>query len=313
MSKARKAGWLVVMIALVLLLATGARSGLHQQLYGHLHNKWPGNQAPDKNIWLPDFKAVIQARPVEGVTNLSGIAYDFDRNRLLGITNSGAMEIVALNRDGELLGRYPLIGFEDAEGIAYIGGGRVVIADEQLQQLDIITLPDAPGPIHVEQAQFVAIGVNLSEHNKGFEGVAYDAANDRVFAIKERDPRQLYSITGMVASMGGPLQIRIKDLTSWVERSVFSRDLSEGYYDPKTGHLLLLSDESRNITELDDKGDFVSILSLRSQAGDLKRTVPQAEGMTMDADGELYVVSEPNLFYRFSKSKNTQVAQVEKP
>jgi uncharacterized protein YjiK len=115
----------------------------------------------------------------------------------------------------------------------------------------------------------------------------------------------------MLASIGGPLQIRIKDLTSWVDRSVFSTDLSEGYYDPKTGHLLLLSEESSNVTELDEKGDFVSILSLRKQAGDLKKTMLGAEGMTMDADGELYIVCEPNLFYRFSKSKNTQIARAE--
>lgn len=275
MSKARKAGLLVVVVALALVITTGVRYAWFSQLYGHWHNQWYGNQAPDKNIWLPDYKAVIQAKPVEGVTNLSGVAYDYDRDRLLGITNGAPMEIVVLSRDGDLLGRYPLIGFEDTEGIAYIGGGRVVIADERLQQLDIVTLPDTPAPIHVEQAQFVAIGVNLSPHNKGFEGVTYDRANDRVFAIKERDPRQLYSVTGMLPSMGGPLQIRIKDLTSWVNRSVFSRDLSDGYFDPKSGHLLLLSDESANITELDGKGDFVSILSLRSQAGDLKHSVPQ--------------------------------------
>jgi uncharacterized protein YjiK len=313
MSKAWKAGLLVVVIALALVFTTGARSAWPLQLYEHWQNKWHGNQAPDKNIWLPDFKATIQAKPLKGVTDLSGITYDFDRGRLLGITNGDPMEILVLNRNGDLLDRYPLIGFEDTEGLAYIGGGRVVIADERLQQLDVVTLPDTPGPIHIEQAQFLAIGVNLSTHNKGFEGVTYDAANDRIFAIKERDPRQLYSVTGMLASIGGPLQIRIKDLTSWVNRSVHTGDLSEGYYDPRTGHLLLLSDESANITELDEKGDFVSILSLRSQAGDLKRTVPQGEGMTMDSDGELYVVSEPNLFYRFTKARNTTVASMAKP
>jgi uncharacterized protein YjiK len=313
MSKPWKASLLVVVIALALVSAASVRFAWHMQLYGHWHNMWYGNQAPDKNIWLPDYKVVIQAKPVESVTNLSGITYDSDRDRLLGITNGTPMEIVALSRNGDLLERYPLIGFEDSEGIAYIGGGRVVIADERLQQLDIVTLPDTPAPIHVEQAQFVAIGVNLSKHNKGFEGVTYDPVNDRVFAIKERDPRQLYTVTGMLASLGGPLQIRIDDLTSWVDRSVFSRDLSEDYYDPRTGHLLLLSDESDNVTELDEAGNFVSIRSLRSMAGDLERTVPQAEGLTMDANGELYVVSEPNLFYRFAKAKGAMVASKEKP
>ncbi|PQO99655.1 MULTISPECIES: SdiA-regulated domain-containing protein [Pseudomonas] len=299
-----KRGTLGIFFIVVLLgaYAVSARFMVHQQLYAYWKNLWHGNQAPDKNIWLPDYKAVIQAKPVADITNLSGIAYDPEHDRLLGITNGVPMQIVAMSRNGDLLERYPLIGFQDTEGLAYMGNGRVVIADEQLQRLYVVTLPDSPGPIHVENAPFVAIEINLSEHNKGFEGVTYDAANDRIFAIKERDPRQLFTVTGMLTSIGGPLQIHIKDLTHWIDRSVFGLDLSEGYYDPRTGHLLLLSEQSSNVTELDQDGNFVSFRSLLG-LNDLKKTIPQAEGMTMDTSGELYIVSEPNLFYRFSKSK----------
>jgi len=302
MSKAWKPGVFFIVVLLG-AYAVSVHFMVHRQLYAHWQNLWHGNQAPDKNIWLPDYKAVIQAKPVASVTDLSGITYDPDRDRLLGITNSSSMAIVTLSRNGDLLERYPLIGFQDTEGIAYLGKGRVVIADEVLQRLYVVTLPSTPGPIHAENAPFLAIEINLSEHNKGFEGVTYDAANDRIFAIKERDPRQLYSVTGMLASMGGPLQVRIKDLTHWIDRSVFNLDLSEGYYDPRTGHLLLLSEQSSNLTELDQDGNFVSIRSLLGLTDDLEKTIPQAEGMTMDAEGELYIVSEPNLFYRFSKSK----------
>ncbi|QAY88915.1 SdiA-regulated domain-containing protein [Pseudomonas sp. ACM7] len=311
MSKTWKAGVLLI-AALLGVSVVSVHFGWHGQLYAHWHNSWYGNQAPDKNIWLPDYKVAIDGKPIPGITDISGIAYDPERDRLLGITNGVPMEILALTRDGDLLERYPLIGFEDTEGIAYMGKGRVVIVDERRQRLHIFTLPDTPGPIRAEQTQSLAIEINLSEHNKGFEGVTYDPANDRIFAIKERDPRQLYSITGMLGSIGSQLQIRIKDLTTWVDRGVFSKDLSEGYYDPRTGHLLLLSEQSSNLTELDQQGNFVSILSLRALAGDLKHTLPQAEGMTMDSAGELYIVSEPNLFYRFTQSKAGLSASAEK-
>ena len=38
----------------------------------------------------------------------------------------------------------------------------------------------------------------------------------------------------------------------------------------------------------------------------LKKTIPRAEGVTMDEAGTLYMVSEPNLFYRFEKQKLTR-------
>ncbi|WP_223527698.1 SdiA-regulated domain-containing protein [Pseudomonas sp. BF-B-26] len=311
MSKARKAG-IVLIAALVGVSVVSVHFSWPGQLYAHWHNSWYGNQAPDKNIWLPDYKVAVEGKPIPGITDMSGLAYDPDHDRILGITNGVPMEILALTRDGDLIERYPLIGFEDTEGIAYMGKGRVVIVDERQQRLHIFTLPETAGPIRADQTESLAIEINLSAHNKGFEGVTYDPANDRIFAIKERDPRQLYSITGMLGSIGNRMQIRIKDLTSWVDRGVFSKDLSEGYYDPRTGHLLLLSEESSNLTELDQQGNFVSILSLRALAGDLKRTLPQAEGMTMDNKGELYIVSEPNLFYRFTQTKAGLSASAEK-
>lgn len=49
-------------------------------------------------------------------------------------------------------------------------------------------------------------------------------------------------------------------------------------------------------------GRFVSLRSLQGGLSDLRHSAPPPEGMTMDRDGNLYVVSEPNLFYKFSKT-----------
>ena len=50
-----------------------------------------------------------------------------------------------------------------------------------------------------------------------------------------------------------------------------------------------------------DRGKPISTLSLlRGQHG-LRRSVPQAEGIATDDDGNLYLISELNLFYVFRK------------
>ena len=61
------------------------------------------------------------------------------------------------------------------------------------------------------------------------------------------------------------------------------------------------SDESRLILELDVDGRPLTTLSLSKGRQGLQKTVPQAEGIAMDDDGTMYLVSEPNLFYVFKK------------
>ncbi len=82
---------------------------------------------------------------------------------------------------------------------------------------------------------------------------------------------------------------------------LFVRDLSSLQFDERSGHLLALSDESRLVVELDGSGQPLSSLALDAGKHGLEQDVPQAEGIAMGPDGTLYVVSEPNLFYVFSK------------
>lgn len=294
--------WLASSVFLLTLIGIAScRFYWHQQFYYHLLGQLSADPAPGQDIWLPDYKVVIDAKPIEGTDNLSGITYDSDKDRLLTVINKGDMAIVALSRSGEVLDRYPLKGFDDVEGLAYMGNGRLALVEESAQQLRFVDLPAAGQEISAQDTPFLALAINLSEHNKGFEGVAYDSAGDRIFVIKERDPRQLYEVYGAAKSLEGRLQLKIHDLTSWIDRSVFGRDISDVYHDPKTGHLLILSDQSKLLIEVDDAGNYVSFRSLLGGITDLKASAPQAEGVTMDHSGNLYVVSEPNLFYAFKK------------
>ena len=56
-------------------------------------------------------------------------------------------------------------------------------------------------------------------------------------------------------------------------------------------------------------GEAVEIIGIGSHpAHGLKRGVPQAEGLAIDDQGVLYLVSEPNLFYRFAKPQRADQA-----
>jgi len=52
---------------------------------------------------------------------------------------------------------------------------------------------------------------------------------------------------------------------------------------------------------LDEQGEQVSFMTLLGGFNGLQHTIPRAEGVAMDDQGTLYMVSEPALFYRFTK------------
>jgi uncharacterized protein YjiK len=293
---------IVISVLLLGVLGTiSSRFYWHQQLFHSVAQIWRGGSQAT-GLWLPGFVPDVVAKPVEGIEeDISGITYDYDHDRLLTITNGGLMQIVALDRAGNVLERYLLEGFDDTEGLAYMGNGRVVVTEEGDQRLTFIQLPEKSATIRKGADPFITVGINLSTNNKGFEGVTYDPVTDRLFVIKERDPRQLYEIDGVSKSLNGNLSINLIDRTDWVNHEFFGRDIADAYYDPGTGHLIMLSEQSKLLIELDKEGRFVSYKSLLEGVKDFFSSKSHPEGVTMDAQGHLYVVSEPNLFYSFTR------------
>jgi len=299
----RRAKLWILGVSLIASIGFGVSEFHHwdERLYFYVKSQLNAAAWEGKSIWLPDYKVYIDAKPVKGIEkNLSSVVYDYDQDRLLAVINGGPTELVSMNKAGEVTGRYPLEGFGDIEGLAYMGSGRVVVVDERTQQLSFFQLPATPRSIHIEDAQYLSLGINLNG-NKGFEGITYDAANDRLFVVNERSPRQLFEISGVGASLGQRMQIKIRDLTSWIDGKVFATDLSDIHFDPKTKHLVILSDESKLLVEMTEEGKMVSFRTFVGWLSDLKQSAPQPEGVTLDNEGNLYVVSEPNLFYAFRK------------
>ena len=252
----------------------------------------------ERSLWLPDYQVVIEAQPIAGLEDdVSALTYDPDRRSLFSVTNHKA-ELIELSLDGKVLRRIALVGFGDAEAVEYIGPGTYVISDERAQRLFKVHVDERTRWLDAADSEQLSLGLGLNG-NKGFEGLAYDSQGRRLFVAKERDPLRILEITGFPGAEQRHNLHVADDLKR--DRRLFVRDLSSLQFDERSGHLLALSDESRLVVELDVDGRPISTLSLLRGMHGLKRSVPQAEGLAMDETGELYLVSEPNLFYRFTK------------
>jgi uncharacterized protein YjiK len=298
----------VIATALAGLLAitavtAGTQLRLFEQVWFRLEQRLSSPKDQERAVWLPDYHVTIDAKPIGNEQNMSALTFDPSRRTLFSVTNKDS-HLIELSLDGEVLRRISLRGFSDPEAVEYIRPGVFLITEERNHRLvevhvnDQTTLIDSADPANARQLSLS----DADTSNKGFEGLAYDPLNQRLFVAKEKDPVRIFEIKGFFPEAASkPLDI---DVHTNIERDqrLFVTDLSSLHYDVDTGHLLALSDESKMIVEMNAKGDPVSSFSLQGGNQGLQKDVPQAEGMSMDDHGNLYLISEPNLFYAFKKS-----------
>jgi len=285
-------------VALVLLIAAGQYLRLFERAWFNINTLW--HTVGEQAIALDKYQATVQAQVIEGLDDdVSALTFDPVRKSLFTVTNQNA-ELIELSLDGKILRRIALIGFGDPEAVEFISENIYVITDERQQRLIKIRLEEDTRFLDAADAEQITLGVHMNG-NKGFEGLAYDSIGKRLFVAKERDPMLIYEVHGFPHH--NPEKSYAVHVINNPKRDagLFVRDLSSLQYDERSGHLLALSDESRLIIELDIDGRPLSTLSLNKGRHGLEKTIPQAEGLAMDDDGNLYVVSEPNLFYVFKK------------
>ncbi|MBK5537792.1 SdiA-regulated domain-containing protein [Pseudomonas sp. TH05] len=292
---------LSLMLCLVALLLVGVAAQqyrLFERAWFNVQGLW--QPADARSIGLGDYRVEIEAQQIPGLDDdVSALTYDPVRKSLFTVTNKNA-ELIELSLEGQILRRVALVGFGDPEAVEFISADTYVLTDERRQRLIKIHLEDDTQFLDAADAEQMTLGVHMSS-NKGFEGLAYDSVGKRLFVAKERDPMLIYEVQGFPHY--NPEKSYAVHVVNNPKRDagMFVRDLSSLQYDERTGHLLALSDESRLVLELDVDGRPLSTLSLTKGQQGLRATVPQAEGIAMDDDGSLYLVSEPNLFYVFKK------------
>lgn len=289
---------ILLAITLLILVAAGQYLRLFERAWFNLNTLWQPESA--QSIGLGHYQVAVEGRSIEGLDDdVSALTFDPVRKSLFTVTNKNS-ELIELSLEGQIIRRIALVGFGDPEAVEFISADTYVITDERQQRLIKIHVEQDTTFLDAAEAEQMTLGMHMSS-NKGFEGLAYDSVGKRLFVAKERDPMLIYEVQGFPHH--NPEKSYAVHVVNNPKRDagMFVRDLSSLQYDERSGHLLALSDESGLILELDVDGRPLSTLSLGKGRHGLKKTVPQAEGIAMDDDGTLYLVSEPNLFYVFRK------------
>ena len=248
-----------------------------------------------QSIWLPDYRVDIDAKVLPGMEDdeASDLAYNPQTRTLFAVMGKNPF-LVELTLDGDVLRKIPLLGWNNPEGVAVLEDGHLAIVDERSHDMTLVKVDARTTTL--DRADYAPYDLGESaKSNKGFEAVAWDPVRQRIVIGEERPPRLF-----VLGSDGrSPLAGEKRQLPS---TELDLRNLAALSVDPRTGHLLVLSADSNMLLELDEQGEQVSFMTLLGGFNGLGDTLPRAEGVAMDGQGNLYMVSEPNLFYRFRKN-----------
>lgn len=238
---------------------------------------------------------------------VSSVTYDPDTDTLF-VVGDGGTSVVQVTKTGQLIDSMTLAPgdspagttFYDTEGISYVGSGQFVITEERYRQVDLFTYVPG-GTLTRADVQSVKLGTTLG--NIGLEGVAHDPQSGGYLLVKEMDPEGIFQ-TGIDFAAGtatngspttqnstnlfDPALIGIRDLSD-----VFAMSNLPTLAAAEKGNLLVISQESGQVVEVDRAGTVQSRLILVGDPGN-PLSIPEQtnEGVTMDADGNLYVVNE---------------------
>src|SRR5262249_4624343 len=231
----------------------------------------------------------------------------------LFVAGDGGTSIVQVTKTGQLIDSMTLAPgsspqgteFYDTEGLTYVGGGKFVMTEERYRQVDLFSYA-AGTTLHRGDTQTVKLGTTIG--NIGLEGVTYDplttGATGGYVLVKEKDPEGIFQtnidFAAGTATNGSPTTTNSTNLFNPALANL--ADFSDvfalsnlPYLSTQSdySHLLVLSQESGQIVNIDRSGTVSSRLTIVGDPGDTLSIPDQThEGVTMDRSGNLYIVSE---------------------
>ena len=238
----------------------------------------------------------------------SAVAYNWDTDTLF-ITADGSTSITQVSKTGQFIDTMTMAQggspqgteFYDTEGLTYIGNGQFVMSEERDRQLVKFTYA-AGTTLTRANSQTVKIGTFVP--NTGTEGLSYDPLTGGYIVLKEITPIGIFQ-TGVDFAAGTATN---GSATTENSTNLFDPTLL-GLIDvadvfalsnlpsltglPLYNNLLVLGQENAKVLNVDRSGNIINSLTIVSDAGNpLDVASQQHEGLTMDRDGKLYIVSE---------------------
>lgn len=261
---------------------------------------WHQLKSPDHHgLDLAHYQVAIEAKPLARYKNTSGLTFNNDTGTLFTVLNDQGL-IVEFSREGEIIREIKVQGTDDMEGITHVEQDYYVVADERESKLWLLQIKPETREISLKDARLLKFGMN-ERGNKNFEGVSWDSVHHRLIVVKERDPKYVMSVSGLYQpDEKKQSQIEVQHMKQFDRALNWSlRDLSSVTYHEQSGHMFLLSDESKLLKQFNESGNTMGSLALWKGFHGLHHSVPQAEGVSIDHEGNIYIVSEPNLYYVF--------------
>lgn len=209
----------------------------------------------------------IESYPIS-VKEPSGLTYDPKTDTLWTVRDGGG-GIYQLDKQGKVLKTISILS-DDLEGIAYKPDSDTFLLAEERNR-EILEV-DRRGT--VLRKIKTPIKYSFWHLNHGIEGVCYDRRRGRIFAVNEKSPRMVMEL----------------DKRGFIVNSFDveeASDLSGICCDNASGNLLILSHESRKVMEFTTEGKLLNSFPI-----DIPVSIKKAEGITKDADGNMYIICE---------------------
>lgn len=229
----------------------------------------------------------------------SGVTYNPITNTLF-IIRSKAPAIYETTIHGELIRKIQLHRFQDTEGIVWMKNDQFAVIEERTCSIVLINLSAHIKAIDKLTQHAIEIPhLNTNKDNSGCEDIAWHPQENAFYIVQEKKPAAVYRVSQFMSA-----SINITPMIDNELHPQIGRDLSGLYFERSSQSLFMLSHESKHITQLNNHHMPSLPFKLGWFDNGLIKAIPQAEGITGDNQGNLFIVSEPNLLYMFNKNVN---------